>query len=139
MSKSLSSNLPNLVYSKVPNNKLKSAIAVNVDTNGLASKKPDQKYSNNVPLKVESDELLQQQQSISSESTIDNSQEVNTSNDSSIPVHLNSNGYPSDKDLSTYARKIQKRFKEGMQAVKESMQFALSDEDFDVNMIDNKK
>lgn len=41
----------------------------------------------------------------------------------------NHNGYPSDKDLSTYARKIQKRFKDGIQAVKESMQLALSDED----------
>ncbi len=45
-------------------------------------------------------------------------------------METNNNGYPSDKDLSTYARKIQKRFKEGMQAVKESMQFALSDEDY---------
>ena len=160
MSKSMNSNLPNLIYSKASTS-IKSAKLSTNDTTLL--KKPNLNQndvkknekqlntpcssSSNIarvpPFKVDKNEEMTNKKDDTSTNSSEFNQEIHhLHNDESTPNYMSPNGYPSDKDLSTYARKIQKRFKDGIQAVKESMQFALSDEDFSdqhQNFNDNKK
>ena len=133
MSKSMNSNLPNLIYSKV-SNKSKLSINNNYDMkkcmNQVDKKNEPSSLPTNVSQLKTADTDLDTKSQSDKNSEIDyNQQELHLINDLTND-HASSNGYPNDKDLSTYARKIQKRFKDGMQAVKESMQFALSDDDF---------
>ncbi len=168
MSKSMNSNLPNLIYTKASSiNKTKLSTNDNillkkpiVNQNDVT--KNEKQLSNNCssssniarvpPFIVDKNEEIPDKIDENTTNSSDFNQEVHLLKDLTIDsstqptiTHMSPNGYPSDKDLSTYARKIQKRFKDGMQAVKESMQFALSDEDFcdqhqhQQNLNDNKK
>jgi hypothetical protein len=167
MSKSMNSNLPNLIYSKASSTTNKTKLPTN---DNILLKKPivnqndatknEKLLTNNCssssniarvpPFIVDKNEEIPDKKDENTTNSSEFNQEIHllkdlTVDSSTQPTvnYMSPNGYPSDKDLSTYARKIQKRFKDGMQAVKESMQFALSDEDFSdqhqQNLNDNKK